>query len=107
MAPQPEQPAPRVSTLLVHAGETPRVAGAAVTPIFQSATFLMQSGERVKYTRCNNNPSQIAVANKLAALEGAEDALVLSSGMAAISSTLLALLKAGDHLLIQVQLAGD
>jgi cystathionine beta-lyase/cystathionine gamma-synthase len=78
-----------------------------VTPIFQSATFLMQSGERVKYTRCNNNPSQIAVANKLAALEGAEDALVLSSGMAAISSTLLALLKAGDHLLIQVQLACD
>lgn len=42
-----------------------------------------------------------AVAVKVAALEGAEAALVLSSGMAAISSTLLTLLKTGEHLLIQ------
>jgi cystathionine beta-lyase/cystathionine gamma-synthase len=50
----------------------------------------------------NNNPSQLAVAAKMAALEGAESALVTASGMAAISAVLYALLKAGDHILVQV-----
>lgn len=54
----------------------------------------------VRYTRCNNNPSQVAVGAQLAALEGAEAALPLASGMAAISSTLLTLLGPGAHLLI-------
>ena len=42
------------------------------------------------------------LARKLAAIEGTEDAVVTGSGMAAISSTLLCLLRSGDHLLIQV-----
>ena len=46
-----------------------------------------------------------ALAARIAALEGAEAAVVTSSGMAAISSTLLALLRPGDHLLIQVSWA--
>mmetsp|Transcript_25443 Transcript_25443/g.55247 ORF Transcript_25443/g.55247 Transcript_25443/m.55247 type:complete len:398 (+) Transcript_25443:147-1340(+) len=93
-----------LQTVLVHAGETPRVAGAAVAPIFQSATFLFEgqnSYDTVRYTRCNNNPTQLALASKIAAAEGTESALVLASGMAAISTTLLSLLSAGDHMLIQ------
>ncbi len=43
-----------------------------------------------------------ALARIIAILEGTEGAVVLSSGMAAISSTLLTLLRPGDHLLIQV-----
>ena len=54
----------------------------------------------MRYTRCNNNPSQLAVAAQLAALEGAEAALPLASGLAAISSTLLYLLEPGAHMLI-------
>lgn len=95
----------QLDTLCVHAGEEPRLAGSAVAPIFQSATFVHTGEETsydaVRYTRCNNNPSQLVVAAKLAALEGTEAALVLSSGMAAISTTLLTLLSAGDHMLIQ------
>ncbi|WIA36723.1 hypothetical protein OEZ86_007995 [Tetradesmus obliquus] len=96
----------KVDTKCIHSGEPePRIHGAAVMPIFQTATFAFTGAEvgydGVRYTRCNNNPSQEVVAAKLAALEGTEAALVLGSGMSAIASTLLTLLKAGDHMLIQ------
>ena len=47
-----------------------------------------------------------AVANKVAAVENCKAAMVTSSGMAAISSVLLTLLKAGDHMLVQESLYG-
>ena len=60
-------------------------------PIFQSAMF-ETTGEGsyhdFKYIRLNNTPNHIALHEKLAALENAEAALVTSSGMAAISTTL-------------------
>jgi len=72
-------------------------------PIFQSSTFLFE-GETdyhaLRYVRLNNTPNHEALHRKLAALENAEAALVTSSGMAAISTSLLALLQAGDHLLV-------
>jgi cystathionine beta-lyase/cystathionine gamma-synthase len=100
----------RIETQLVHAGEPlPRIAGAVEMPIFQSATF-EYSGEGsyhdVRYLRNNNTPTQLALEAKLAALEGAEAALVTASGMAAISTTLLSVLTAGDHLLAQSCLYG-
>lgn len=94
-----------IETLCVAGSDASRVDGSAVMPIFQSATFLTTGEEvgydAVRYTRCNNNPSQVVLGEKLAELEGTEAALPLSSGMAAICSTLLTLLKAGDHMLIQ------
>jgi cystathionine beta-lyase/cystathionine gamma-synthase len=100
----------RIETKLVHAGEPrPRIAGAVEMPIFQSATY-EYAGEGsyhdVRYLRTNNTPTQLALHAKLAALEGAEAALVTASGMAAISTTLLALLSAGEHLLAQRCLYG-
>jgi cystathionine beta-lyase/cystathionine gamma-synthase len=99
-----------IETQLVHAGEPlPRIAGAVEMPIFQSATY-EYGGEAgyhdVRYLRTNNTPSQLALHAKLAALEGAESALVTASGMAAISSTLLTVLAPGDHLLAQRCLYG-
>jgi cystathionine beta-lyase/cystathionine gamma-synthase len=99
-----------IRTKLVHAGEPdPRIAGAVAMPIFQSAMFEYK-GEKsyhdIKYIRLNNTPNHIALHRKLAALENAEDALVTSSGMAAISTTLLTILSAGDHLLAQNCLYG-
>lgn len=47
-----------------------------------------------------------ALADKLAALENTKAAMVTSSGMSAISTTLLTLLKSGDHLLVQQSLYG-
>ncbi|KAL6765655.1 cystathionine beta-lyase MetC [Haematococcus lacustris] len=109
----------QLSTACVHAGESFRLLGAITTPIFQSATFLtdpehlhLSSGApqetwgSVRYTRCNNNPSQLVLASKLAELEGAEVAVVTASGMAAISSVLLTFLGSGDHLLVQPSLYG-
>jgi cystathionine beta-lyase/cystathionine gamma-synthase len=100
----------RLETQLVHAGEPlPRILGAVEMPIFQSATYTYAGETRyddVRYLRSNNTPSQLALHAKLAVLEGAEAALVSASGMAAISTTLLGLLSAGDHLLAQNCLYG-
>ncbi len=100
----------RLETKLIHAGEPdPRINGAVSLPIFQSSTF-EYTGEGdyhdVRYIRLNNTPNHIALHQKLAALEGAEAALVSASGMAAISSALLALLSSGEHLLAQDCLYG-
>jgi cystathionine beta-lyase/cystathionine gamma-synthase len=99
-----------LETQLVHAGEPlPRILGAVEMPIFQSATYAYAGEGRyddVRYLRNNNTPSQIALHDKLAALEGAQAALVTASGMAAISTTLLAMLAPGDHLLAQRGLYG-
>src|SRR5947209_1833078 len=99
-----------IETKTVHAGEpSPRINGAVVMPIFQSAMF-EYAGEKkyddIRYIRLNNTPNHKALAEKLAQLENAEDALVTSSGMAAISTTLLTLLANGDHLLAQDCLYG-
>jgi len=99
-----------LETKLIHAGEPePRVLGAVAMPIFQSATF-QTTGETsyhdLKYIRLNNTPNHVALHQKLAALENAEAALVTASGMAAISTSLLTVLQAGDHLLIQNSLYG-
>jgi cystathionine beta-lyase/cystathionine gamma-synthase len=103
-------PYKRLETKLVHAGEPrPRIDGAVETPIFQSATFEYRGERRyddVRYLRLNNTPNQLALHAKLADLEGSEAALVTASGMAAISTTLLTVLSAGDHLLAQNCLYG-
>ena len=100
----------RLETKLIHAGEPePRINGAVAMPIFQSAMF-EYAGETsyhdLKYIRLNNTPNHLALHQKLAALENAEAALVAASGMAAISTALLTVLSAGDHLLAQDTLYG-
>lgn len=99
-----------LATKLIHAGEPePRINGAVSMPIFQSAMF-EYAGETsyhdLKYIRLNNTPNHLALHKKLAALENAEAALVAASGMAAISTALLTVLSAGDHLLAQSTLYG-
>ncbi len=100
----------RIETKVIHAGEpAPRIMGAVSMPIFQSAMF-EYAGETsyhdLKYIRLNNTPNHAALHEKLASLENAEAALVASSGMAAISTTLLSFLSSGDHLLAQDCLYG-
>lgn len=99
-----------IETKLIHAGEPdPLIQGAVSMPIFQSSTFEYygQGGYHdLKYIRLNNTPNHIALHQKLAALENAEAAVVTASGMAAISTTLLALLSPGDHFLAQNCLYG-
>ena len=100
----------RIETKLIHAGEPePRVMGAVSLPIFQTAMFEYAGEESyhdIRYIRLNNSPNHLALHRKLAALENAEAALVAASGMAAITTTLLTVLSAGDHLLAQDCLYG-
>ena len=99
----------RIETRVIHAGVGPRIDGALVTPIFQSATYEMQSQadyHDIRYLRLNNTPSHLALHRKLAALEVGEAALVTGSGMAAISAALLTVLGAGGHLIAQSCLYG-
>jgi len=96
------------STLSVHGGEPrPKPANALATPIVQTATFTFANTQelkdyfdgridRVEYGRYGNPTQKIAEA-KLAALEGAGDCLLFASGMAAMTTALLAMLSRGTH----------
>lgn len=96
------QPGHGKSTIAVHGRRPPLAEWApVVTPIYQSTTFVNPVGgeEDVLYTRYGNNPNQVELGRKYAALEGAEDAVFVASGMAATSLAHLAILRPGDHLL--------
>ncbi len=99
------------STTAVHAGEPrPKPSHALATPIIQTATYTFadtkelcehfeRRAERVEYGRYGN-PTQRIAEQKLAALEGAEDCLLFSSGMAAVTTTLFAMLSRGAHVVV-------
>ena len=99
-----------IETLLIHAGEEDKKhSGAVSLPVFQSATFAYSGEDNyhdVKYIRLNNTPNHDAVQEKLALIAGGEQAVVTASGMAAITTSLLTVLKQGDHLLAQDCLYG-
>ncbi|PSR04013.1 MAG: cystathionine beta-lyase [Bacteroidetes bacterium SW_8_64_56] len=99
---------PSLDTRSIHAGEPdPRIEGAVTLPIFQTATYTHEDPEASpRYVRYNNSPNHEALHEKLAALAQTESALVTASGMAAISSALLSLLNAGDHLVAPRSLYG-
>ena len=102
-------PARGISTLAVHAGAAPRQPdGAIVMPIYQSATFFTEAvpEREVRYTRYGNNPNHLALAEKLCALEQAEDAVVVGSGSAACALALLSCVGAGGHIVAQRELYG-
>ena len=92
-----------IETVAVHGGERwPGPEGSAVFPIYQSTVFSVGPGTAyhdIPYIRLSSTPSQKYLHDKLAALEGAEAAVATSSGMAALTTTLLSFLRAGDHLL--------
>ena len=94
-------------TQCVHSGGLHDAAtGGINSPIFTSTAAEYLDRDRVPYQRYFNTPNQAAVVRKVAALEGAEDGVLLSSGMAAISTTLLTLLRGGDHAVLQEELYG-
>jgi cystathionine beta-lyase/cystathionine gamma-synthase len=99
----------RFPTLAIHAGEEERFSEGAVTaPIYQTSTFVFrnsaevvefQKGDASKYLYTRyGNPTLKTVENKIAALEGGEAAVVVSSGMAAVSTLALTLASAGDEI---------
>ncbi len=105
-------------TDLIHRGERPAPSGSTplTTPIYETATFVFESARDVEryqdgslpaflYSRYEN-PTLVAVEEKLAAVDGAEQSLIFSSGMAATSTAMFALLKAGDEVVCSSAIYG-
>lgn len=91
----------RLATLCVHAGHQRGPAENGLnTPIVTSTAYDYTDGGGVRYPRYLNTPNHRVVAAKIAALEGAEDALVSASGLGSISALLFGLLEPGDHVIL-------
>jgi cystathionine beta-lyase len=90
-----------LSTTAIHGGENRPTPGTGVSaPLVQSVNYAQEPGSSdLLYTRYGNTPNADRVQKRLALLEGAEAALVLSSGMGATACAMLALLRPGDHLI--------
>jgi len=105
-----------------HHAETKAVRGAAnldkkngplATPIYQTSTFeVTDNDEQLQATHTDHfytrygNPTNSVAEKTIAALEGVEAALTFASGMGAITTTLMALLKSGDHVVAQRDIYG-
>lgn len=96
-----------LNTICTHIGETPdeKFRG-AVSPLYMSSSYEYMDVDVKRYPRYFNTPNQEYLSKKIAALEHAEAAMIFGSGMAAISTTLLAFLKAGDHIVVQNDIYG-
>jgi len=100
-----------LSTRAIHAGEDrERYADSITTPIVQTSTYAFKDSkeitaytkggkERFEYGRYGNPTEQVAQ-RRMAALEGAEECVIFGSGMSAIITTILALVRSGDHIVI-------
>jgi cystathionine beta-lyase/cystathionine gamma-synthase len=104
----------RPETAAVHgAADLEKKNGPVTTPIYQTSTFEVTDNDQQQrvtstdryYTRWGN-PTNTVAEETLAALEGVEGARTFASGMGAITSTILALLKTGDHIVAQRDIYG-
>ncbi len=96
-----------LNTICTHVGEIKdEQFKGAVSPIYMSTSYQFEDVDVKRYPRYFNTPNQEFLSKKIAALEHAEAAMIFGSGMAAISTTLFAFLKAGDHLVVQNTLYG-
>lgn len=96
-----------INTICTHTGAVEdTVYKGATSPLYMSTSYAFEGVDEKRYPRYFNTPNQQGLSKKIAALENGEAALVFGSGMAAISTSLLAFLQAGDHVLLQSQLYG-
>ncbi|RIV68916.1 trans-sulfuration enzyme family protein [Flagellimonas aequoris] len=96
-----------INTICTHEGELEdKLYKGAISPLYMSTSYEFDDVDIKRYPRYFNTPNQEALCKKLAALEHAEAALILGSGMAAISTALLAFLQAGDHIVLQQTIYG-
>ena len=107
----------KFSTQALHAGhDVTKTTGSRAVPIYQTSSYVFKDTEHAAgvfnlsipdyiYTRLNN-PTNAVLEERLATLEGGIGAVVTSSGMAAISTALLTLLRAGDHIVAANSLYG-
>ncbi|WP_299242708.1 PLP-dependent aspartate aminotransferase family protein [uncultured Aquimarina sp.] len=95
------------NTICTHIGEIEdKQFKGAISPIYLSTSYAFEDVDIKRYPRYFNTPNQEALCKKIARLEKGESSLIFGSGMAAISTTLLAFLRKGDHIVLQRTLYG-
>jgi cystathionine beta-lyase len=96
-----------LNTICTHIGEIDdEQFKGSVSPIYMATSYAFDEVDIKRYPRYFNTPNQDYLAKKIAALEHAEAAMIFGSGMAALSTMLLAFLKNGDHIVFQGTLYG-
>ncbi len=96
-----------INTICTHVGELEdKEYKGAVSPLYMSTSYAFEDVDVKRYPRYFNTPNQVALSKKIAALEHAEAAMIFGSGMAAVSTALMAFLQAGDHIVLQPTLYG-
>ncbi|WP_010229745.1 trans-sulfuration enzyme family protein [Gillisia marina] len=96
-----------INTRCTHAGELKDTQfKGAISPLYMSTSYAFEDVEVKRYPRYFNTPNQVALAKKMASLENGEAALIFGSGMAAVSTSLMAFLHNGDHVVLQNTLYG-
>lgn len=107
------QPLRRETRVARSAADLEKKNGPMATPIYQTSTFeVTDNGEQLRVTGSDHyytrygNPTNTVAEKAVAELEGAESALTFSSGMGAVTTTIMALLKGGDHIVAQRDIYG-
>tara|TARA_B100000900_G_scaffold110345_1_gene92144 strand:+ start:1106 stop:2263 length:1158 start_codon:yes stop_codon:yes gene_type:complete len=96
-----------LNTICTHVGQVKdEQFGGSVSPIYPGTSYEYIDKDIDRYPRYSSTPNQEFLAKKVAALEETEDAIILGSGMAAISTSLMAFLNSGDHIVIQNDIYG-
>ncbi|WP_419211381.1 trans-sulfuration enzyme family protein [Maribacter sp. X9] len=96
-----------LNTICTHVGELEdKQHKGAISPLYMSTSYAYEDVDVKRYPRYFNTPNQEGLCKKIAALEHAEAALIFGSGMAAVSTALMAFLRAGDHVVLQQALYG-
>lgn len=96
-----------INTICTHVGEVEDTQfKGAISPLFMSSSYAYENVDVKRYPRYFNTPNQEALCKKVAMLEHSEAGLIFGSGMAAVSTTLLAFLKKGDHVVVQKTIYG-
>ncbi|WP_396596415.1 trans-sulfuration enzyme family protein [Dokdonia sp. R86516] len=96
-----------LNTICTHTGEIKdEQFQGAVSPIYLSSSYAFMDVDVKRYPRYFNTPNQEGLGKKIAALEKTEAGMIFGSGMAAVSTALLAFLRSGDHVVLQETLYG-
>ncbi|WP_271393575.1 trans-sulfuration enzyme family protein [Aequorivita sinensis] len=96
-----------LNSICTHVGEVEdKQFKGAISPLYMSSSYAFEDVEVKRYPRYFNTPNQEALCKKIAILEKCEAALIFGSGMAAVSTTMLAFLHNGDHVVLPQTLYG-
>jgi len=96
-----------INTICTHVGEIEdKQFKGAISPLYMSSSYAYEDVEIKRYPRYFNTPNQEALGKKVAMLEKCEAGMIFASGMAAVSTTLLAFLQKGDHVVVQKTIYG-